>query len=268
MTSPTFVVPLDSSAYSERALPVATALAQRTGGRLLLVSVQDHGPLRPDEYLDEIAAFPRPVPIDTLAISDTYPADAIVRVLAECDNRIACMTSHGRGSLRWEILGSVAEEVVRRAERPTLLVGRRCREDWLTHGKRLLACVAGSESTARLAPVAADWADRLGLELHAATVVHPLAVESAEHEAVLRDQIVEQFGGPDRVTATTLTSRFPEDALADFANELSAAMIAMNCHGRTGLARLALGSTTMGVLQLALCPLLVTTAKTDRRSTP
>jgi nucleotide-binding universal stress UspA family protein len=65
-----------------------------------------------------------------------------------------------------------------------------------------------------------------------------------------------------------LTSRFPDDALADFANELSAAMIAMNCHGRTGLARLALGSTTMGVLQLALCPLLVTTAKTDRRSTP
>jgi nucleotide-binding universal stress UspA family protein len=39
----------------------------------------------------------------------------------------------------------------------------------------------------------------------------------------------------------------------------------MNCHGRTGLARFALGSTTMGVLQLASCPLLVSVAHSTGR---
>jgi len=257
MTAPTFVVPLDSSAYSERALPVATALAQRTGGRLLLVSVEEHGPLHPAEYLDEIAACPRPVPVDTVGISDTYPADAIVKVVGESDDRVVCMTSHGRGGLRWGILGSVAEEVVRRAERPTLLVGRHCREDFW-NAKSLLACVDGSESAARVAPAALEWAERLGLAVHAAIVVHPLDVESAEHSEALLDPIVKLFGGTDRAVATMLRSRYPEGALADYAADLPAAIIATNSHGRTGLARFALGSTTMALLHQAPCPLLVT----------
>jgi nucleotide-binding universal stress UspA family protein len=257
MASPTFVVPLDSSAYSERALPVATSLAQRTGGRLLLVSVQDHGPLRPAEYLDEIARCPRPVPVETVGISDTYPADAIVKIVGESDDRIVCMTSHGRGGLRWGIVGSVAEEVVRRAERPTLLIGRHCHEDFFP-APNLLACVDGPESASRVAPAALDWAERLGLAVHAAVVVHPLDIESAEHPEVLLEPIVEQFGGPDHVKATMLTSRYPEGTLADYAAELPAAIIATNSHARTGLARFALGSTTMALLHQAPCPLLVT----------
>ena len=251
------MVPLDSSAYSERALPVATALAQRTGGGLLLVSVQDHGPLRPSEYLDEIAACPRPVPVETIGVSDTYPADAIVKVVCASRDRIVCMTSHGRGGLRWGILGSVAEEVVRRVERPTLLIGRHCREDFW-QARALLACVDGSDSASLVAPAAREWAERLGLTLHAAIVVHPLDVESAEHPELLLDPIVTQFGGPDQVNATILTSRYPEGTLADYAADLPAAIIATNTHARTGLARFALGSTTMTLLHQAPCPLLVT----------
>ena len=269
MTSPTFVVPLDGSPYSERALPVATALAQRAGGSLLLVSAEDHGPLRPAEYLAQIAASPRAVPVETVCIAetDTYPAEAIVKVVHESDNRVVCMTSHGRGGLRWGILGSVAEEVMRRAERPTFLIGRHCQEDFLTNARYLLACSDGSESSAALAPTVIDWAERLGLDLHVATVVHPLDIESAEHSDVLLDPIVAQFGGPDRVAATMLTSSYPEGALADYAGDLRAAVIAMNSHCRTGLARFALGSTTMGLVHQAACPVLVTSEYSPERTT-
>jgi nucleotide-binding universal stress UspA family protein len=261
MKSPTFVVPLDSSAFAERALPVATTLARCTGGGLLLVSVENHGPLRPDEYLHEIARCPRPVPVETIGVSDTYPADAIVKVVGESDDRIVCMTSHGRGGLRWGILGSVAEEVVRRAERPTLLIGRHCREDF-SQAANLLACVDGSESAARIAPAALEWAERLGLTVHAAIVVHPLDRESAEHPEALLGPMVEQFGGPERAKATMLTSRYPEGTLADYAADLPAAIIATNSHARTGLARFAIGSTTMALLHQAPCPLLVTASPT------
>jgi nucleotide-binding universal stress UspA family protein len=260
MTAQTFVVPLDGSEYSERALPIARALAERVDGRLLLVSVMERGPLNPGWYLDEIVDREQLSDVDTVPVADRYAADAIVTIVGESADRIVCMTSHGRGGLRWGVVGSVAEEVVRRADRPTLLVGRHCREDFLTGAPHLLACVDGSESSARLAPAASEWADRLGLDLHAAIVVHPLDIESAEHAEKLLGSIAEQLGGPDRVAANVLTSRYPEGALVDYADDLPAAIIAMNCHGRTGLARVALGSTTMGVLQKALCPLLVVSA--------
>jgi nucleotide-binding universal stress UspA family protein len=268
MTSPTFVVPLDGSAYSERALPIATALAQRAGGGLLLVSVRDHGTLRPAEYLEEVAAaYPRPVPVTTATNSDTYPAEAIVQIAHDTEDSIVCMTSHGRGGLRWGLLGSVAEEVMRRADRPTFLVGRHCREDFLTDSRYLLTGVDGTETSSQLAPVVNDWAKRLGLELRVAIVVHPLDIESAERPDAVLDPIIEQFGGPDRATATMLTSRYPEGSLADYAGDIGAAVIAMNGHCRTGLTRFALGSTTLGLVHQAPCPVLVAPRRTKEAST-
>jgi nucleotide-binding universal stress UspA family protein len=258
MIPQTFVVPLDGSEYAERALVIATAFAHRVDGRLLLVSALDHGPLHPADYLDEIAARSWGVKVETEAVTDRSPAAAISAIVGESDDRVVCMTSHGRGGVRWGIVGSVAEAVIRRADRPTLLVGRRCREDFLVGAGHLLACVDGSESSAQLAPVASSWADLLGLDVRAAIVVHPLDVESAEHPEVLIDPITEQFGGSDRVAVTVLTGRYVEGKLADFGDALPAALIAVNCHGRTGVARFALGSTTMGLLHQASCPLLVT----------
>jgi nucleotide-binding universal stress UspA family protein len=184
--------------------------------------VKDHGPLAPAEYLEEMAAYPRPVPVATIANSETYPVDAIATIARDTEDSIVCMTSHGRGGLRWGLLGSVAEDVVRRAERPTFLVGRHCREDFLTDAHFLLTGVDGTETSSQLAPVVCEWAKRLGLELRAAIVVHPLDVERAEHPEALLDPIVEQFGGPDRATATLLTSRYPEGTLADYAGDIGA----------------------------------------------
>jgi nucleotide-binding universal stress UspA family protein len=258
VTSPTFGVPLDGSEYSERALPVATVLAQRTGGHLLLVSVQFHGPLRPREYLAEIAEQPRPVPVETSGDSTALPVAAIAAVVGESDDRIVCMTSHGRGGLRWSLLGSVAEEVVRRVERPTLLVGHHCREDFLADARYLLACVDRNESSREFAPIVTDWATRLQLDMHAAVVVHPHDFGTLENPDAVLQPVVEQFGGPDRIAATLLTGRYPAGALADYAADLRAAVIAVHGHFRTGAARFALGSTTMGLVHQVHCPVLVT----------
>ena len=93
-----------------------------------------------------------------------------------------------------------------------------------------------------------------------AIVVHPLDVETAEHPEVLLDPILEQFGGPEHASVNLLKSTYDAGAIADYAYDLPAAMIAMECQGITGLARVVLGSVTMGVLNLAPCPLLVTHA--------
>jgi nucleotide-binding universal stress UspA family protein len=254
----TYVVPLDGSAFAERAIPVAAAIAEQVRGRLLLLSARHHGPLGPDEYLGEVAARCTAVPVDTISNPAHLPADAIATVVGESEDRIVCMTSHGRGGLRWSMLGSTAEEVVRRSDRPVLLVGRHCRDDFLGRGTHMLAAIDTAEHATRLAPLAREWATHLGLQMDAAVVVHPLDVESHQRPAPLLDPIVDEFGGAGNVRATLLSSTYVAGALADHAEELPAAIVAMNTEGRTGLARVALGSVTMGVLHLAACPLLVT----------
>jgi nucleotide-binding universal stress UspA family protein len=258
MVPKTYVVPLDGSAFAERAIPVASALAERIGGRLLLLAAPHNGPLAPREYLAEVGARYTAIPVDTISNVAHLPADAIATVVGESDDRIVCMTSHGRGGLRWSVLGSTAEEVVRRSDRPVVLVGRHCRDDFMTRCTHMLAAIDTAENASRLAPIAREWAQHLALQMDAAVVVHPLDVESHEQPAPLLDPIVEEFGGAGNVRATLLSSTYVAGALADYAADLPAAMIAMNTSGRTGLARVALGSVTMGVLHLSDCPLLVT----------
>ncbi|HUI47391.1 MAG TPA: universal stress protein [Acidimicrobiia bacterium] len=253
----TYVVPLDGSSFAERALPVAAAIAARVDGGLALVTASLRGPLEPRPYLAEVAARYPNLPVETHVHVDLLPADAILEVVGESDDRVVCMTSHGRGRLRWSMLGSTAEEVVRRSDRPVVLVGRHCGDDFLTAGSHLLACADGSEASERIAPVAQEWAEQLQLPLDAAMVVHPRDVESAEHPEPILDGMTARFGGPDRVHAHVLTSSYAAGELADFAGELPAGLIAMSCHARSGLVRVALGSVTMAVLQLAQSPVLV-----------
>lgn len=258
MSSKTLVVPLDGSGYAELALPVAGALAERIGGGLLLVSAQYQGPLEPREYLDECAARIEQFPVEVIATKEGLATDAIIEAVEASDDRIVCMTTHGRGRLRWAALGSVAEEVIRRAERPMFLVGRSCRPDFLTRSTQFVACSDGSYESKELAPAAREWAALLGLELRVAMVAHPLDVESAETSDALLRSLAAQFGEPDEVKATMVRRRFVAGALGDLADDLPAAILGMNCHARSGMARFALGSVTMAVLQFAPCPVLVT----------
>lgn len=258
MIPKTLVVPLDGSPFSERAVPIACALVARLGGNVLLMTAPYHGPLEPRSYLAEIAAQCEGVPVETIASDVDLPADALLAIVEQSDDRIICMTSHGRGGLRWSVLGSTAEEVLRRSDRPVVLVGRHCRDDFLTQGKHVLAAVDGSQSTAVIAPLAAEWSEGLGVDLVAAYVVHPLDVESAEHPESLLDPLVAGFGGPEHVDARLVSGSYVAGTLADFADDLPAALIVARTHARAGLARVALGSVTMAVLHQATCPLLVT----------
>jgi nucleotide-binding universal stress UspA family protein len=257
MDTKTFVVPLDGSAYSERALPIAEALVARVNGSLLLVSAQFHGPLDPREYLSEQAARVTTCPVDIEATKHERAAVAIAAALERGDDRIVCMTTHGRGSWRWAAVGSVAEEVLQRTDRPLLLVGRHCRTDFLERGTELLVCADRAEAAAGLAPAVQAWSEALGLHPRVAVVVHPLDVESAENPEAVLGPLAHALGMPDTDDVHLLRANYVAGKLADYADDLPAALMAINSHARTGIKRFSLGSETMAVLHLAPCPVLV-----------
>jgi nucleotide-binding universal stress UspA family protein len=254
-----FVVPLDGSAFAEHALPVARSFASRVEGSLLLVTTHwDHDSHEPEAYIERIASEQHDVPVKTVVVHDRTAADAITLVAREDGDRGVCMTSHGRGGLRWAMLGSVAEDVVRRSERPVLLVGRHCATDPVARRGPVLLCVDGSASSEFVAPAAAAWADRLGLGLEVAVVVHPLDVPDAEHPEELLDPITERLAAHGVACAPAmLRAGYPAGALADHADSIGASMIAMTTRARRGAGRVALGSVSMGVLGSARCPVLV-----------
>ena len=256
MTHQTIIVPLDGSEYSERALPVATSLADRAGADLLLVTAAIGGPLHIRNYLNEKAEELRSGGCRVEVLRTPHgPVEALVHAVEETDDPVICMTTHGRGRLRWAAVGSVAEEVLRRVDHPIVLVGRHCRPDSLACSSRLLACVDGVGTGEALAPTVDDVSARLGLRIEVAIVVHPLDVASAEHEREMLDELSAPFAAVE--CATMISNRFVAGAIADHAESMPAAMIAMSAHGRHGFSRVALGSVTMGVVHLASCPVLV-----------
>src|SRR5262249_3915791 len=136
------LVPLDGSALAEQALGHARAIAG-TDGEILLYQVlapatpimTDAGPIslwtdvledsRAEalQYLDRLAAGPRAAGYHVrTAVDYGVPALRIAEHAREQQADLIIVSSHGRsGAARW-LLGSVADELVRSAPAPLLLL--------------------------------------------------------------------------------------------------------------------------------------------------
>lgn len=138
------LVPLDGSAFSARALPTAAAIARKGGGTLELLSV--HTPLvvplpypdAPvyDKTFDEtqrealqaaLTAYAARLRSEVgiaakTAVLEGDPATVLAGEATRVGAGLIVMTTHGRGGFTRAWLGSVADELVRRAPVPLLLV--------------------------------------------------------------------------------------------------------------------------------------------------
>jgi nucleotide-binding universal stress UspA family protein len=189
---------------------------------------------------------------------DSHAADAIQQTVSAQADSMICMTTHGRGRLRWAVAGSVAEEVIRDSSEPILLVGPRGEPTWSHPKGRVVVCTDGTSTGPAATREACAWAEALDLEVTIVFVGHPLDIEDAEHpEAVFGplEEIVRAAGVP--VNERLIRSSFVAGALTDLADEAETTMLVMAAHRHFAAARVALGSVTMGVLNSASCPVLV-----------
>jgi nucleotide-binding universal stress UspA family protein len=135
------LVPLDGSAFAERAIPVADALAASTGAALALVRVVevvapgDHEP-GVVSYLDEhritvaqeyvarmatATGLGRPVTGEAYLASDV--AAGILARATDIGADVIVMTSHGESWPLGTALGSTAARLTREAACPLLVIG-------------------------------------------------------------------------------------------------------------------------------------------------
>jgi nucleotide-binding universal stress UspA family protein len=199
------VTPLDGSVFAEQALPVAGAIARRSGAVLTLVRV--HHPLvygemagaaRWDaderqiegEYLAQTAARVSECfsVVAGTALLEEPVVGAICDFTREHDSDLVVMSTHGRTGFSRAWLGSVADAVVRHITKPVLMV--RPRDQWSTVElederdrvfSRVLVPLDGSRLAESILPHAAALTSTLQGGLSLLRVVEPVVVKAAEY---------------------------------------------------------------------------------------
>ncbi len=269
----TIIVPLDGSPLAEDALRVAYSAAERAGVAVTAIRVRESHDDSSDYLETATQRFVDTAPTKTLTL-DGPPADRILEASEDADATI-CVATHGRSGIRRLVLGSVAEEIVRRSHRPVIVVGPNGAGTPLRSERAsMVVCTDGSAAAAAVLPAAASFARDLNLTCSVIQVVGPDEDVSLHGEPPLqpiREQAQRQCAdycqqlSAEGVSAHPVVLHGdPERTIVQYARLHHASLIAVATHGNSGLTRATLGSTTSSIVRHAPCPVLVVRIETEQ----
>lgn len=291
----TIVVPIigpvvDPDRISEQAVPVARALARRTGGLVILVSVM--------EFMEEFADLPESAIDDaeiigqrtnerraylerigtTFEVESVHtevmqgdPADAILSLLSTLDRPVVVMASQGRKGVRRMILGSVTFDIIQRSPCPVLVVPIRSDEEDRPDQVRLdriLIPLDRSPQAEQAVDAALATLGSQPLTVRLIQIIPPLAQRSSRHAsrhyATAREVAMNYLAGIERRVlahghdvSRAVAVGSTEEEISRAAQAFEADLVVMATRGRTGFSRMVFGSVAEGLAQLGRCPLLV-----------
>lgn len=295
------MVPLDGSPFSERALPLAIALAHRSGAELRLVHVlvplankvfieADGGA---QHYLEGLASHVTAESgVRTVAVRRVgrQVVGELSYYSAEEGIDLVVMATHGWGGLQRAWLGSVTDGLVREARVPVLAFRPGKDEAPRLDGKAIEEVLIPLDGSAFSEAVLREALELGGREarftLLRVVPWSPLSSSvSGGIELVQREELVAALqaeatrylgelaeglrGEGYEIETVVRVDAQPARVILDLAAEIGADLIAQATHGRSGVARLALGSVTDKVLRGAEVPVLVLRAEevVDRGAT-
>jgi nucleotide-binding universal stress UspA family protein len=272
------LVPLDGSRLAESALGYLPALKHLGEIQVTLLAVADSSSQELDEeglerelrllssYLDDLKPDIRTcfgLEAD-LRIETGIPAEVILEVEEETKPHLVALSTHGRtGLARWR-LGSVADKVIRGGGCNMLVLGLKAAErvDWRDSAmpalRNILVPLDGSKVAEMALPVADSFAPETGAQLHLLRVLTPMihtekpmspdgepsryfsTVPQAEEYLA---RAAQRLSEPSQVKLEVRLG-WPEDEINVYAAGHNVDLIVLTTHGRTGLARVALGSVT------------------------
>jgi nucleotide-binding universal stress UspA family protein len=300
----TILLPLDGSAPSEKAIPYVETLARVSGARVVLLRTPDDSLLEPrveaERYLSTVreALAGSGLTVETVVV-DGKPSEVIVQEAHDRHADVVAMTTHGRSGIgRW-IYGSVTEGVLHSANTPVLLIPAAGEYTWPLRREavspgaapapatnpeqqrpfRILVTLDGSDVSQAVLSPASEFARHLDAELHLMRVVVPPVYPygevfsymsfdpSPELEAARQylEEMASILRGYEHPIQVHTEFGFAASSIATLAREQQIDVIAMATHGRTGLARLVMGSVATAVMHLTSLPLLLVRPAALRR---
>lgn len=270
--------PTDGSDSAERARRHAVHLASQFDAALHVIHVtkegrSDSGTVREADILGDLhgpgartgMAQPR---VWEQTVTAPSAADGILTYAVEYDAHLVVLGTHGRRGVRRLVLGSVAEEVVRRAPCPVVTVGRGAIEPEAMEEGHMLVPVDFSDYQKRLLAHAREIALAYGMHM---TLLHVVEVQglpdayglsadppepgvlAEQTERVLQDAVGRlRKKGVD--VSVEVRGGHPADEVLAAADALGADFLTIASHGRRGMERVLMGSVAEKVIRRAPCP--------------
>jgi len=284
----TILLPLDGSPLAERALTYATMLARRSEATIVVLSAVQRGSSwgrdthssevdtwdRAETYLGDIAGRlgASGVSVET-HVADEDPVHAILDAAIRFKADLIVMSTHGRGGLGRMLYGSVADQILRRASVPVLVVPSIVEHSWPAEGPhQILVPLDGSEFASEALQAAGLLTETRGSALTLLRVVQPVPyplygdgysyvpydVDAEVNDArkYLEDQAARLRDGGQTVTIDVAVGE-PARIIGEIARSRDVDLIVMATHGTGGLGRVILGSVATGTLRHTTAPLLL-----------
>jgi nucleotide-binding universal stress UspA family protein len=198
-----------------------------------------------------------------LELRDGMPAEEIVRAAREKKADLIALSTHGRSGAVRLIAGSVAEEVLRHADVPVLVARP---STVVPETRRIVVALDGSERSEAILPDVERLARKLDAAIHVIRVVQPVVASGMGEAAVVlppEDPMPYLKGVVRRLEASGLKASAAAleggaaDSILRYVEANSASLLCMATHGRSGLARILLGSVAEAVVRKAPCPVLL-----------
>ena len=247
------LMPTDFSATAERALSHAAFLADQWGAVLHVLHVADSpGP----EHRQAATAAGTVVEAVVQAPS---VAGAVLDYAGAQDIDLIVMGTHGRKGFERILPGSVAEQIVRHAACPVFTLRADDAHVSAPSIRRILVPIDFS-GHARVAlddaqALAGVYGARLDL-LHVVPAGPGIDAPVALPDVIARARsgLSALMNGAAAPFTVQVQVGYPAAAILDFARDWDSDLIVIATHGRTGLARLLMGSVAEKVVRTAPCP--------------
>lgn len=249
----------DGTEYSRPAEAVATWLAKHSGagvtalqavvgatGYPLMVAQDDHAAVKDardhvDDLCQRLAG--EGVTCRPVIAQDMAPFRAIVERAGNV--RLIVMGRRNRGDLSRLMMGDCTARVIGHAPCPVLVIPRGSTAPW--HG--IVVATDGSEFGDR-AVASAGWLARQ-LEIPLRVLVVVTGQEKDPDAAAARriaDAARASLSGLDSLLDCAVERGRPDEVIVSYANRHGADLVVVGSHGRTGIARLMVGSVSERVV--------------------
>ena len=279
------LVALDGSKMAEAILPALRPVLRRSDSELILARVveipiiQDYVPVRRGTFglaTEYLAHVERELAGQGARVSSIVwegaPADTLPMLVESTRATMVAMATHGRSGLSRLVMGSVAEQVIRKSLVPVLVVRP---DDELPKAplessiNKILVPLDGSVTSLGILPAALELASLFGSDVVLLRVLEPdtepggglpdVSVMGAEREYA-REELKEAawtFRDRGLSVRTVVEEGEPAEMIQEIARRYGCDLVAMSTHGRSGLSRMLVGSVTEAALRVAKVPFLI-----------
>lgn len=272
-------VATDFSEPASVALAWGHRLAAMHGARVVLihaVSGQADRHLTQEEARCGLDGLAAPLRSEGLTVDVEMVEGPVAEVLSATAERVSAdllvIGSHGHGVIKRLLLGSVADELLRNARLPLLVVHPRDGQRRIEFRTALVG-VDFSDPSHRAASFALRLLERhadsrllllaatqlpitfVGPDAPAMALVETSEVNDSAREGVQR--LTRELGGHGLSVEGLVCPGAPSEAIRDTAEDRRADIVAVGSQPRSGAARVLLGSTALDVVHHAVCPVLV-----------